>query len=118
MEVKIKTTTKITRGALLNSLYIACLPLVPPKEGKKTRETNPLHLTTSMTLGKLKTRETGKKYIICQAYHVLVTFVVPCSEKQGSDLSRYLSVSHKEQSSERNFHGEKMKPCFKKESPL
>lgn len=93
-------------------------PAGSTKGRKETREINSLQLTTSLTLGKLKTEEIGKKYIICQAYHVSVTFVVPCSEKQGSDLSRCLSVNHKEQPSERNFHGEKMKPCFKKESPL
>lgn len=58
-------TTKIKRGALLNSLQIACLRLVPPKEGKKTPERNSLQRTTSMTLGKLKTQETEKKYSIC-----------------------------------------------------
>lgn len=96
------------------------MPPAGPSKGRKKTLRNKLsfQLTTSMILGKLKAQEVGKKYIICQAFRVSVTFVVPCSEKWGSDLSQSLSATHKERPSERNFHGEKLKPCFRKESPL
>lgn len=73
------------------------MPPAGPARGRKEHQRNKLSsATTSMMWGKLKTQEIGKKYIICQVYHVSVTFVVPCSEKQGSDLSWCLSVNHKE----------------------